>query len=215
MSRPLAVLRPEPGASATAARIEALGARAIRLPLFAVHALAWEAPDPAGFDALLLTSANAVRLGGAELQRLKDLPVLAIGTATAAEAERAGLEIARIGRNDAAALLDQAQGYTRMLHLAGRERTLEAGGPIAQVIPVYATEPLAVDAARLEGSVALIHSTRAGARLAEIARARDRIAVAAISAKALAAAGDGWAGRAAATEPSDTALIAAALRLAD
>ena len=37
----LAVLRPEPGNTATAGRIEAAGARAIRLPLFAVKALDW------------------------------------------------------------------------------------------------------------------------------------------------------------------------------
>ena len=64
MSRPLAVLRPEPGNGATAARIEELGFRAIRLPLFAVRALAWTMPDAADHDALLLTSANAVRFGG-------------------------------------------------------------------------------------------------------------------------------------------------------
>ena len=64
MTRPIAVLRPEPGNAATADRIAALGLAAIRLPLFEVRALDWAPPDPAGFDALLLTSANAPRLAG-------------------------------------------------------------------------------------------------------------------------------------------------------
>ena len=40
MTRPLAVLRPEPGNAATTQAIEALGRRAIRLPLFRVMPLA-------------------------------------------------------------------------------------------------------------------------------------------------------------------------------
>ena len=83
MSRPIVVLRPEPGNRVTAAAIEGRGLRAIRLPLFAVQPVAWQAPDPAGFDALLLTSANAVRHGGAGLARLLSLPVFAVGEATA------------------------------------------------------------------------------------------------------------------------------------
>ena len=47
MSRPIVVLRPEPGARATVARIEALGAHAVAAPLFAIRPLPWTPPDPA------------------------------------------------------------------------------------------------------------------------------------------------------------------------
>ena len=45
MSRPIAVLRPEPGNGATVAAIEAAGGMAIRLPLFAAAPVASDAGD--------------------------------------------------------------------------------------------------------------------------------------------------------------------------
>ena len=50
--RPLLVLRPQPGADATAARAKALGLDAIVTPLFRIEPCAWDMPDGA-FDALL------------------------------------------------------------------------------------------------------------------------------------------------------------------
>ena len=61
----LLVLRPEPGASATVERARELGLDAVAVPLFEIEAMDWDAPEPGGFDGLLLTSANAVRCGGA------------------------------------------------------------------------------------------------------------------------------------------------------
>ena len=104
MTRRLAVLRPEPGNSATAARIVAAGFDAVRLPLFAVEPLAWTAPDPGEYDALLLTSANAVRHAGTALDRLRGVPVVAVGQATANAARAAGLTVAITGDGDAAAV---------------------------------------------------------------------------------------------------------------
>ena len=82
--RPVVVLRPEPGASRTAARAEALGLDARVVPLFAIVPIEWSAPDPSDFDGIVLTSANAVRHGGEQLDELKALPVHAVGEATAA-----------------------------------------------------------------------------------------------------------------------------------
>jgi len=75
VNRPIAVLRPEPGNRVTAAAIEARGRIAIRLPLFEVRPLAWQVPDPDRFDALVLTSANAIRHGGPGLAALLGLPI--------------------------------------------------------------------------------------------------------------------------------------------
>lgn len=220
MSRPIAVLRPEPGNRVTAAAIEAAGRRAIRLPLFEARPLAWEVPDPARFDALILTSANAVRHAGPGLAGLAGLPVYAVGEATAAAATRAGLKVASTGAAGSAALLRQAEaaGVRRALHLAARERTIAPGGIVAGIVTVYASEALPIGAdevARLSGSVAMVHSARAAARLAEIADARARIAVAAVSGKAAAALGEGWERVAIAADMSGDALVALALTLAD
>lgn len=210
MTRPLAVLRPEPGNAATAARIEAAGLRAIRLPLFAVVPVAWQAPDPADYDALLVTSANAIRHGGRGLDRLRGLPVYAVGEATAAVARSAGFEVQEVGAAGVEAIVARSGG-ARLLHLVGRDR-VDAG---IAAVTVYASDPLPVDPAPLLGSVALVHSARAAARLGEIAPDRARIALAAISGTAAEAAGAGWAAVAVAAAPTDAALIAAARALAD
>lgn len=224
MSRPLAVLRPEPGNGATAAAIEADGRRAIRLPLFATRALDWPMPDPTMFDALILTSANALRHGGPALEKLRMLPVHAVGAATAAAAARAGFEVVAIGAEGAETLVATAAsgGVRRALHLGGRERTLEAGGIVAKAVAIYASEPVAVasnDVMPLRGAVALVQSPRAGRRLAELVSAagldRGTIALAAVSARAAGAAGTGWERVVVAPTPSSEAVIAAALALAD
>lgn len=222
MSRAIAVLRPEPGNRVTASAIEARGRPAIRLPLFETHAIAWDVPDPAQFDALLLTSANAVRRAGPGLAELLALPVYAVGDVTAEAAKRAGFVIAATGEADAAALAARAEalGVRRALHLAGRERTLEQGGIVADVVTVYASDPLPVPpdaAAKLAGSVALIQSARAGSRLAELidpAR-RGTIALVATSARAGAAAGQGWECIVIPAGFRGTALIDAAIALSD
>jgi uroporphyrinogen-III synthase len=224
MTRPLAVLRPEPGNEATAARIAASGLDAIRLPLFEVRALDWTPPDPAAFDALLLTSANAPRHAGPGLQSLRHLPVHAVGEATAVAARAAGLEVVHTGTGDGADLLAAAadRGVRRALLLAGRDRATADDPIIARAIAVYASIERAIaagDLAALAGSVALLHSPRAARRLAEVTDAlafdRRSIRIAAISAAAAGAAGAGWDRVAAAPAPDDAALIECARALAD
>jgi uroporphyrinogen-III synthase len=199
MKRPIAVLRPEPGNRVTATAIEAAGRRVIRLPLFEARPVAWAVPDSADYDALIVTSANAMRHGGPGLVRLLELPVHAVGQVTAEAARRVGFEVAQIGAAGAAALLAQAEtaGVRRALHLAGRDRSIDPGGIIAEILTVYASDALPVgDAARLSGAVALLHSARAARRLAEIVEAeaidRGTIALVAISAQVAEAAGTGW-----------------------
>ncbi|MDF7777515.1 uroporphyrinogen-III synthase, partial [Sphingomonas sp. AOB5] len=115
MSRAIAVLRPEPGNRVTAIAIEARNGRAIRLPLFAAGPVAWAAPDAQDYDALIVTSANAMRHGGPGLVRLLELPVWAVGKATAEAARRAGFTVDGVGNAGSAALLElaAAQGVRR------------------------------------------------------------------------------------------------------
>lgn len=222
MSRKIAVLRPEPGNCVTAAAIEARGRTAIRMPLFEVRPEPWDLGQAEQFDALILTSANAIRHGGPGLATLHRLPVYAVGTSTAEAARRAGFDVVRVGTDGAEALVAMAvaAGIRQALHLAGRERTLEAGEIVSRVITVYASEPTEIhDATHLAGTVAMVQSTRAGARLAEIVDAagltRGGIALVAVSPRAAEAAGQGWEQLVVPGDIGSEALIDAAIALAD
>ncbi|MDH7972929.1 uroporphyrinogen-III synthase [Sphingomonas sp. AR_OL41] len=224
MSRRIAVLRPEPGNAATVARVEASGAQAISLQLFVVRALDWISPDAGDFDAILLTSANAVRHGGSGLALLTQLPAFAVGEKTAAAARAGGFDVRASGESDVSAIVAaaHAQGYRRLLHLGGRDRASAVGGPIDTAIAVYASEAREIDhadLAPLAGAVALLHSARAARRLGELidsaGMARAEIAVAAISTAVAEAAGSGWSVVTVAAMPRDEALIEAARALID
>jgi uroporphyrinogen-III synthase len=217
MTRMVVVLRPEPGNTRTATALRERGLDVRQHPLFAVVPVYWTPPNPAGFDGLLLTSANAVRHGGAALDLFKRLPVVAVGAATAAAASEAGFAVAVTGDENARAVIAEARdrGFARLLHLAGRERAPTEDG--IEAVTVYASDPVPVDpdvARTFEDTLVLLHSARAAAQLAEITGAggvdRSRIALVAISAAVGRAVGEGWADVAIAAEPSDSAVIALA-----
>lgn len=229
---PVLILRPQPGASATLAAARAMGLDAAAFPLFAVRALAWEPPAREAVDALLLGSANALRHGGAALELYRGLPAYCVGETTAQAARAAGLEVAATGRGGLQSLLGVLEaGHTRLLRLAGRERTVLDIAPGVQVITreVYASEPLPLPggmagglAGDLAGAlarpcVALLHSGEAAARLdmlceeAGIARAHVRLA--AIGPRVAARAGQGWARVESAAQPDDAALLALARQM--
>jgi uroporphyrinogen-III synthase len=218
--RRVVVLRPEPGASDTVRKLAERGLGAIALPLFAIEPIEWRAPDPAEFDALLLTSANAVRHGAGELAKLRGLPVYAVGEATAEVAREAGLGVAQTGSVGVDALLAQIPPDLRLLHLAGEHRAepKDARHRIT-VVTVYRAKalPPAPGLQQAQGNVVLIHSPRAGRRFAELADEanldRSSITIAAISASAADAAGTGWAEVQTADPPSDDSLLALAERL--
>jgi uroporphyrinogen-III synthase len=215
---PLIVTRPNPGGAATLARARALGLDARHLPLFAARPLAWTAPDPLDFDALLLTSAQAARLGGTELARLAGLPVHAVGAATADAATAAGLRVTEIGASDAQTLIDAmtSRGIARILWLCGRDRTdFDARGAAISALPSYAVDavPPPAEWAVLVAApaVLLAHSARAAERIAALVPgARAHLALVAISAKAASAAGAGWGDIAVAERPDDAAMLALA-----
>lgn len=225
MSGSILVLRPEPGASETAARAREMGLDAVVAPLFVVSQLAWHPPDPARFDAILLTSANAARHGGEGLGRFAALPCYAVGEATAAAAAKAGFESVEAGATDGGAVLAEmaAGGVRRVLHLCGRDRiALEHCELAIEAHAVYAAEavealPDEAGAALSDGVIALIHSPRAGAvfgRLVDDAGLpRSAIRLAAISSAAATSAGAGWGRVAAAPSPTDEALLEVAAKL--
>lgn len=211
----LIVLRPEPGAGVSMARARAVGVDAVSVPVFALEPVAWRVPSLEGYQALLLTSANAVTLVGPELAALTSLPAWCVGEATAAVARVAGLTVERVGSAGVQALVD-AGGPMRLLWLAGEDRTAvqaPEGGKI-DAIAVYRAAPLAVDIAVLQDpAVVLVHSTRAAQRLAEIAPQREALRLVAISPAVAAACGEGWRSVAIAPRPDDAEMVAIAAKL--
>lgn len=217
----LVILRPQPGAGETAARARALGLEPVVAPLFTVRPLAWAPPDPAGFDAAMLTSASAARQASDGLTPFKSLPCYAVGEATAAAAEEAGFADIRVGADDGAALLLMMaeDGVRRAFHACGEDHlALGHPGIAIERVAVYAAEaaealPGEARAALGEGAVALLHSPRAARLFAALAGARGGIPIAAISARTARAAGEGWRSVAVAPRPRDQALLELAAKL--
>jgi uroporphyrinogen-III synthase len=209
------VLRPEPGATATLEKARVLGLEAVAVPLFKIERVAWDAPEAVGFGGLLLTSANAVRFGGAGLTALRSLKVYAVGEATAEAAREAGFDIAATGDAGVDRLLGEIEARLRLLHLCGADRhqTCAAEQEIEALVVYRATPVDNPDLAAATGDIALIHSPRAGRRFAELVDDRASISIAAISAAAAQAAGGGWKAVAVAAQPGDDALLALAASL--
>lgn len=217
--RRLIVLRPEPAASRTVEKAKSLGLDVVSIPLFELEAVEWSAPRKGEFDAILLTSANAVNMAGRQLERLRGLPVHAIGEATAVAAQVAGLGVASTGKAGVDQLLSGIQHDARLLHLCGEDRRPpEASTQAITTVTVYRarTKPGAkLD--ELQGQVAVLHSPRAARRLAELVdmARRSTICVAAISEATAESAGKGWQDIRTASAPNDTELLALATRLCE
>jgi uroporphyrinogen-III synthase len=217
----LLIIRPEPGASASAARAKAAGFEPLLLPFFEVRARAWQVDDAAKYDALLLTSANAVRHAGARLDGLARLPVYCVGERTADAARGANLAIAYVGGTDAAEAVHAATvaGHDRLLWLAGEDHRPLAAQQTAQIdtVIVYASEalPLSETAAatiKTADAVAL-HSARAAEAFAAaidlFGLDRSHFIIAAFSSATANAAGEGWRAAVIADQPQDSALLSA------
>lgn len=224
MTSQLVIFRPEPGASQTAERATEAGWDVLTLPLFTVAPLDWDAPDPAQFDAVLLTSANSVRFGGPNLARYRHLPLYAVGAQTAEAAREAGFETIVTGDAGAAAMADRlrADGRRAIFHPAGEAtRPFDENGLSVTRAALYAArraDPPHLDVIA-DGAALLVHSPRSALYLDELcsaqAIARERLQLVAISEAALAKAGTGWQMAVAAERPSDAAMLDAAAALVD
>jgi uroporphyrinogen-III synthase len=148
----LIVTRPEPDASRTARALIRLGHTAILSPMLDI------VPEPKvklpkrEFQALLVTSSNAVRSLSGAFDRT--LPVFAVGDRTALEAKRAGFATVRSAGGaveDLAALAaaELSPSDAPLLHAAGRDQAgdlaglLQARGFAVECVVVYRAEPRA------------------------------------------------------------------------
>ncbi len=218
----LLIIRPEPGASASAARAAAAGFDPVVLPFFEIQPRDWTAPDPARFDALIITSANAVRHAGEGLRALMHLPAHVVGRNTHKSAISAGLAIASTGVQGIDAVLTAARdaGHRRLLWLAGEERTaiLVPADMMIETCVVYAADRIPLPAYARDSIAACplvaLHSARAARAFAAYvdghALFRADFVLAAFSPEIATAAGKGWRGVSAAQSPVDEALLSAA-----
>lgn len=224
MSRPLALLRPEPGWSASAAVARETGLEVVGHPLFDAEPIDWR-PPAGDFDGLLAGSAAVFRLGGPQLAAFRGLPVHAVGTSTAQAARAAGFAVARSGVGGLQALLDTSAGQRyRFLRLAGEERvplTPHRGQSVTECA-VYRMIPRPIEAALADALAArdplvVLHSAAAARQFArEIDRlriTRGGLDLLALGSRVARAAGPGWAALHLAAAPSDAALLAKAAAL--
>lgn len=221
---PLVAIRPEPGCTATVTAARALGLEAHGHPLFAVRPRSWQAPLAEKFDALVLGSANALRMAGPGLSALLSLPAWCVGESTAAAARQAGLTVAGVGEGGLQQLVGAiGPGRHRLLRLAGEERvpvTLPRGVTMEERV-VYASEaaPMPPELTELlrKPAIVAVHSAEAARHLTAqcvahgIRRAPLRLAT--LGPRIAAACGDGWGEVAVAALPADTALLALARQM--
>lgn len=174
------VTRPRDDAERTAAALRARGHEPLLSPVMAIRPTG--APVPQGpFDATVVTSANGLTLAGPLPAALLRQPLYAVGDHTARAAAAAGFTRIVAGDADGEALAERIAvdwpAGTRLLYLAGRERTpaLDQGlarlGLTLDVAEVYAADPLpdlAPEARRALAageSLAVVHFSPRSARL--------------------------------------------------
>lgn len=214
-------IRPEPGLQSTLQLARDMNMAIIGMPLFDVAPIAWDAPDPAQFNALLLGSANALRHGGATLEAFNILPVYAVGEATAQYAQEAGFTVAQTGAGGLQSLLDGAVDGTHFLRLAGAENVSlnVPKGITATTRIVYELRALPITGSdevslRAADPLVLLHSAAAARHFASECDRRgldkSRISLACIGPRVVKAAGDGWAACRAAPQPDDIGVLALA-----
>ncbi|MCO6386984.1 uroporphyrinogen-III synthase [Aliihoeflea sp. 40Bstr573] len=182
MARRVLVTRPEPGASATAARLIERGFEPVILPLTEIVPLR-PAELPDGIDAIVATSANAFRHAPAAfMEKLRDLPLHVVGARTAKAAGRDVALVAPDARALSQALAGRLAARSHVVHLTGRVRrpelklALQAQGHRVTEIELY--DARAVELAPDETGtklgpeplwVALVYSQRGGEILDRIA----------------------------------------------
>lgn len=198
------ILRPEPGATRTARRVEQAGMTAIIAPLFSIEPMAWDAGDAAQYDCLLLSSANAIIHAGQGLRDYARLPIYAVGPATAKAAREAGLTVIATGNEGAQAMTGHMyeNGHSRPLWLTGRDHSgiMPGNGINLSIRAVYSAEKLPPSSALIEAMkrphIAMLHSARAARHYAELVDEkgvqRSQIIIATLSEKIADAAGKGW-----------------------
>jgi uroporphyrinogen-III synthase len=177
------VTRPRPDDEATAAALRARGFKALTAPMLRFEAVAFHDDIDAPYDAVIVTSANALR--GIEGSRLLKLPLLAVGEASAAAARGAGFGNVLAADGGAASLRDlvlasvkakRLKKSSALLYLAGADLARDLSGELGargftvvtrttyRMVPELSLPREVCDAFAANGIEAVLHYSRRSAR---------------------------------------------------
>ncbi|MBR0797524.1 uroporphyrinogen-III synthase [Bradyrhizobium jicamae] len=179
------VTRPHPDNEATRANLRARGFDALLAPMLRFEPLPYHDDDDVEYDAVILTSANALRAIDSAGQRLLHLPLFAVGAHSADAARTAGFGKVIVGKGDAGALRDLVLGRIKagklkkgatLLYLAGADLSRDLAGELGEkgltvvthttyrMAPVTSFPPEVSDAFMANGITAVLHYSRRSAR---------------------------------------------------
>jgi uroporphyrinogen-III synthase len=181
------VTRPQPDNEATAATLRARGFEVLLAPMLRFEALAFQDDSDAHYDAVIVTSANALRSFERHPsgQRLLKLPLFAVGEHTANAARHAGFGNVIVAHGDVAALREavlagvkakQLKKGGTLLYLAGADLARDLAGDLGErgfivvthttyrMVPVAELPPAAREGFGANQVAAVLHYSRRSAR---------------------------------------------------
>ncbi|WFU72756.1 uroporphyrinogen-III synthase [Bradyrhizobium sp. CB2312] len=189
------VTRPHPDNEATADNLRARGHAVLLAPVLKFEPVAFHDESEAGYGAIIVTSANAIRAVAPQLRDLGlvELPLFAVGEHTAAVARETGFTNVIVAGGDAASLRDKVMQSAReklleakstLLYLAGADLSRDLGGELGaegfsvvtqttyRMAPVKILPREVCDGFAAQGIEAVLHYSRRSAR-AFLDAARD------------------------------------------
>jgi uroporphyrinogen-III synthase len=189
------VTRPHPDAEATAASLRGRGFAVLLAPMLRFEPVAFRDDEDAGYGAVIVTSANALRGIAPHLaaSRLLKLPLFAVGEHTASAAKAAAFSNVLPATGGAAALRDLVLSSVKarvlkkastLLYLAGADLARDLAGELGErgftvvthttyrMLPVSSLPPETREAFAANQVEAVLHYSRRSARaFLEAARA--------------------------------------------
>jgi uroporphyrinogen-III synthase len=181
------VTRPQPDNARTVTALRAKGLEALPAPMLRFESVAFQDDADAGYGAVIVTSANALRAVAdqAAITRLKGLPLFAVGERTAEAAREGGFRHVISADGDATALRElmvqtvrakMLKKATTLLYLAGADLARDLAGELGErgfnvvtqttyrMAPVTSLPRDVCDAFAAHGIEAVLHYSRRSAR---------------------------------------------------
>jgi uroporphyrinogen-III synthase len=181
------VTRPHPEGEATAEALRARGFEVLLAPMLRFEPVPFHDDDEARYDAVIVTSANALRAIAGELDghRILKLPLFAVGEHTAASARDAGFAKVTSAKGDADALrklllaglkAKQLKKSATLLYLAGADLARDLAAELTgkgftvithttyRMVPVSRLPQDVCDALMAHRIEAVLHYSRRSAR---------------------------------------------------
>jgi uroporphyrinogen-III synthase len=198
------VTRPHPDNEATATALREGGFEVVLAPMLRFEPVAFQDDPDASYDAVIVTSANALRAIEPQLagSRLLGLPLFAVGERTASAARQAGFGSVIAADGDAAALRDlvrtrlrspQSEGAGTLLYLSGADLSHDLAGELGEfgfsvvsqttyrMVPVTRLSAAAREGFAANAIEAVLHYSRRSARAFLEAARGDGVEISALA----------------------------------